>query len=83
MPSPIRISLPDSNPNIPKTNYSPQDGRIVALAGPPPGQPPGLVQTPDGRLVMAGRARAGLQDRDMMLYGAREERRDYNQAHGS
>ena len=55
----------------------------MALAGPPPGQPPGLVQTPDGRLMMAGRARAGLQDRDMMLYGAREERRDYNQAHGS
>ena len=59
-----------------------EDGRIVALA-----QPSGLLQTADGRLVMAGtRARQVAQDRDQMLYGAREEiltnREAYNQAHG-
>ena len=59
-----------------------EDGRIVALA-----QPSGLLQTPDGRLVMAGtRARQVAQDRDQMLYGTREEiltsREAYNQAHG-
>ena len=63
-----------------------EDGRIVALAGPP--QPPqgGLMQTPDGRLVMANpRARQVAQDREQMLYGTREElsrREAYNQAHG-
>ena len=63
-----------------------EDGRIVALAGPP--QPPqgGLMQTPDGRLVMANpRARQVAADRDQMLYGTREElsrREAYNQAHG-
>ena len=64
-----------------------EDGRIVALAGPP--QPPaqgGLMQTPDGRLVMANpRARQVAHDREMMLYGTREEfsrREAYNQAHG-
>ena len=59
-----------------------EDGRIMALA-----QPSGLLQTPDGRLVMAGtRARQVAQDRDQMLYGTREEiltnREAYNQAHG-
>jgi len=79
-----------------------EDGRIVALApagmyaGGQPIQltdprmvPNGLVQTPDGRLVVAGtsqRARQISQDRDQMLYGTREEvngeREAFNRAHG-
>jgi len=78
-----------------------EDGRIVALApaamysGGAPLQmtdprlvPNGLVQTTDGRLVVAGtgqRARQISQDREQMLYGTREEvneeREAFNRAH--